>query len=33
MPVMVFIAVSGYVANYFSTTKLGPQSEVANTVG
>lgn len=33
MPVMVVIAVSGYVANYFSTTKLGPQSEVANTVG
>jgi uncharacterized membrane protein YjjP (DUF1212 family) len=33
MPVMVFIAVSGYVANYFSTTKLGNQSEVANTVG
>jgi uncharacterized membrane protein YjjP (DUF1212 family) len=33
MPVMVFIAVSGYVANYFSTTKLGSQSEVANTVG
>jgi uncharacterized membrane protein YjjP (DUF1212 family) len=33
MPVMVCIAVSGYVANYFSTTKLGTQSEVANTVG
>lgn len=33
MPVMVFIALSGYVANYFSTTKLGTQSEVANTVG
>ncbi|CDM26287.1 hypothetical protein DTO013E5_7794 [Penicillium roqueforti] len=33
MPVMVFIALSGYVANYFSTTKLGAQSEVANTVG
>jgi uncharacterized membrane protein YjjB (DUF3815 family) len=33
MPVMVFIAVSGYIANYFSTTKLGSQSEVANTVG
>ncbi|KAJ5374375.1 hypothetical protein N7517_006381 [Penicillium concentricum] len=33
MPVMVFIALSGYVANYFSTTKLGSNSEVANTVG
>ncbi|KAJ5206568.1 hypothetical protein N7472_003016 [Penicillium cf. griseofulvum] len=33
MPVMVFIALSGYVANYFSSTKLGPNSEVANTVG
>lgn len=33
MPVMVFIAVSGYIANYFSTTVLGSQSEVANTVG
>lgn len=33
MPVMVFIAVSGYITNYFSTTKLGTQSEVANTVG
>ncbi|KAJ5683543.1 hypothetical protein N7462_006708 [Penicillium macrosclerotiorum] len=33
MPVMVFIAVSGYVTNYFSTTKLGSNSEVANTVG
>lgn len=33
MPVMVFIAVSGYITNYFSTTKLGSQSEVANTVG
>ncbi|KAJ5788766.1 hypothetical protein N7457_003756 [Penicillium paradoxum] len=33
MPVMVFIAVCGYITNYFSTTKLGTQSEVANTVG
>ncbi|KAJ5171954.1 hypothetical protein N7492_004547 [Penicillium capsulatum] len=33
MPVMVFIAVSGYISNYFSTTALGSQSEVANTVG
>lgn len=33
MPVMVFIALCGYITNYFSTTKLGSQSEVANTVG
>ncbi|KAJ5084896.1 hypothetical protein NUU61_009475 [Penicillium alfredii] len=33
MPVMVFIAISGYITNYFSTKKLGSQSEVANTVG
>jgi len=33
MPVMVFIAVSGYITNYFSQSKLGSQSEVANTVG
>ncbi|KAJ5590419.1 hypothetical protein N7450_004391 [Penicillium hetheringtonii] len=33
MPVMVVIAVSGYITNYFSTTKLGSNSEVANTVG
>ncbi|KAJ5684491.1 uncharacterized protein N7477_000836 [Penicillium maclennaniae] len=33
MPVMVFIAVSGYISNYFSQSKLGTQSEVANTVG
>lgn len=32
-PVMIFIAVCGYVTNYFSTKKLGAQSEVANTVG
>jgi uncharacterized membrane protein YjjP (DUF1212 family) len=33
MPVMVFIAVCGYITNYFSQSKLGSQSEVANTVG
>ncbi|KAJ5992383.1 hypothetical protein N7451_008107 [Penicillium sp. IBT 35674x] len=33
MPVMVFIATTGYIANYFSTLKFGSSSEVANTVG
>ncbi|KAL4864434.1 hypothetical protein BDV12DRAFT_11764 [Aspergillus spectabilis] len=33
LPVMIIIALSGYVTNYFSTTKLGSNSEVANTVG
>ncbi|THC97991.1 hypothetical protein EYZ11_002561 [Aspergillus tanneri] len=33
MPVMIVIAICGYVTNYFSTTRLGSQSEVANTVG
>ncbi|KAJ5212375.1 uncharacterized protein N7498_004021 [Penicillium cinerascens] len=33
MPVMVVIAVCGYITNYFSQLKLGSQSEVANTVG
>ncbi|KAL3469926.1 hypothetical protein BJX99DRAFT_62096 [Aspergillus californicus] len=33
LPVMIVIALSGYVTNYFSTTKLGSNSEVANTVG
>lgn len=33
IPVMVIIAVCGYITNYFSTKKLGPSSEVANTVG
>ncbi|KKK16271.1 hypothetical protein ARAM_003174 [Aspergillus rambellii] len=33
MPVMIFIAICGYVTNFFSTTKLGSNSEVANTVG
>ena len=33
VPVMMVIALSGYVTNYFSTKKLGSRSEVANTVG
>lgn len=33
LPVMIFIALCGYITNYFSTTKLGSNSEVANTVG
>lgn len=33
MPVMIIFAVCGYITNYFSTTKFGSQSEVANTVG
>ena len=32
-PMMVFISVCGYVANYYSGKRLGPNSEVANTVG
>lgn len=32
-PMMIFIAVCGYITNYFSTKKLGSNSEVANTVG
>ncbi|EAW12333.1 threonine/serine exporter family protein [Aspergillus clavatus NRRL 1] len=32
-PVMIFIATCGYITNYFSTTKLGSRSQVANTVG
>lgn len=32
-PVMTIIGVLGYVTNYFSTTKFGSRSEVANTVG
>ncbi|XHG07748.1 hypothetical protein AWENTII_010883 [Aspergillus wentii] len=32
-PMMIVIAVCGYVTNYFSTKKLGSNSEVANTVG
>lgn len=33
MPVMIVIALCGYITNYFSTMKLGSNSEVANTVG
>ncbi|OJJ42518.1 hypothetical protein ASPZODRAFT_137156 [Penicilliopsis zonata CBS 506.65] len=33
IPAMVLIAVPGYIANYFSTKRLGSSSEVANTVG
>jgi uncharacterized membrane protein YjjP (DUF1212 family) len=33
VPVMIIIATCGYITNYFSTTKLGSRSEVANTVG
>lgn len=33
MPVMILIALCGYITNYFSTKKLGSNSEVANTVG
>ena len=32
-PVMVTIALAGYVTNYFCTQKLGSNSQVANTVG
>ncbi|RJE23117.1 hypothetical protein PHISCL_04564 [Aspergillus sclerotialis] len=32
-PVMVTIALSGYVTNYFCVMKLGSNSQVANTVG
>ncbi|KAL4894909.1 domain membrane protein [Aspergillus ambiguus] len=33
LPMMMLIAVCGYITNYFSTKKLGSSSEVANTVG
>ncbi|KAL4784988.1 hypothetical protein BJX76DRAFT_195234 [Aspergillus varians] len=33
LPVMIIIALCGYITNYFSSTKLGSNSEVANTVG
>lgn len=33
LPPMTIIAVSGYIANYFSTKRLGSNSQVANTVG
>ncbi|KAJ5624815.1 hypothetical protein N7510_001124 [Penicillium lagena] len=32
-PPMTIIAISGYISNYFSTKKLGSNSQVANTVG
>lgn len=32
-PPMTVIALSGYISNYFSTKKLGSNSQVANTVG
>lgn len=33
LPPMTIIAITGYIANYFSTKKLGSNSQVANTVG
>ncbi|EPS26400.1 hypothetical protein PDE_01336 [Penicillium oxalicum 114-2] len=33
LPPMIFIALTGYVSNYFSTKKLGKNSQVANSVG
>lgn len=33
LPPMTIIALSGYITNYFSTKRLGPNSQVANTVG
>lgn len=33
LPPMTIIALSGYITNYFSTKKLGSNSQVANTVG
>jgi uncharacterized membrane protein YjjB (DUF3815 family) len=33
LPVMMFIAVSGYVVNYFSNQKLNSNPELANTLG
>ncbi|KAJ5130056.1 uncharacterized protein N7515_006095 [Penicillium bovifimosum] len=33
LPPMSVIALSGYISNYFSTKKLGSNSQVANTVG
>ncbi|OGE55881.1 hypothetical protein PENARI_c003G08978 [Penicillium arizonense] len=33
LPPMTVIALSGYISNYFSTKKLGSNSQVANTVG
>jgi len=33
LPPMTFIAMCGYISNYFSTKRLGSNSQVANTVG
>lgn len=33
LPPMTIIALTGYIANYFSTKRLGSNSQVANTVG
>lgn len=33
LPPMTIIALCGYTTNYFSTKRLGPNSQVANTVG
>lgn len=33
LPPMTIIALSGYITNYFSTKRLGSNSQVANTVG
>lgn len=33
LPPMTIIALAGYISNYFSTKKLGSNSQVANTVG
>jgi uncharacterized membrane protein YjjP (DUF1212 family) len=33
LPPMLIIAMSGYITNYFSTLRLGSNSQVANTVG
>jgi uncharacterized membrane protein YjjP (DUF1212 family) len=33
LPPMTFIALCGYISNYFSTKRLGSNSQVANTVG
>ncbi|CDM34195.1 Domain of unknown function DUF3815 [Penicillium roqueforti FM164] len=33
LPPMIIIAMAGYISNYFSTKRLGSNSQVANTVG
>ena len=32
-PVMMFIAIAGYIVNFFSTKRLGSNTQVANTLG